>query len=198
MYILIFIIGLIIGLILNTIIEKISYNIAKVNRKTVNVFVPAICAFSFEALFLRLGFTIVLVKALVMTVILIIISFIDLRHKVIPDFIVVIALIIGMIFSFVVKGSFIDTILGALVGGGIMLLLSLIPNAMGGGDIKFMFAIGAFLGVSKTLWAISLAFIISSVISIGLVLFKIKGIKDYIPFGPFLSLGSFISLLVFI
>ena len=128
----------------------------------------------------------------------IIISFIDLRHRIIPDFIVVIALIIGIIFSFIVKASLIDTILGMISGGGILLLLALVPNAMGGGDIKLMFAIGAFLGLNRTLWALLLAFSISSIISIALIVFRKKGTKDYIPFGPFLSLGSFISLLIFI
>ena len=198
MYILIFIIGLIIGSILNFVIERISYSVTKNKRKTVNVFIPIICGFIFEILFLRFGFTIILAKAIVMSAILIIISFIDLRHRIIPNFMVVIALVIGIIFSFIAKTSLIDTILGMICGGGILFLLALIPNAMGGGDIKLMFAIGAFLGPNRTLWALLLAFIISSIISIVLILLKIKGTKDYIPFGPFLSLGSFISLLIFI
>jgi len=198
MNIVIFIIGLIIGSILNFIIEKISYSITKNKRKTAKVVIPIICGLAFEVLFLRFGFTIILAKAIVMTVILIIISFIDLHHRIIPNFMVVIALVIGIIFSFIAKTSLIDTILGMIAGGGILFLLALVPNAMGGGDIKLMFAIGAFLGLNRTLWALLLAFIISSIISIVLILLKIKGTKDYIPFGPFLSLGSFISLLIFI
>jgi leader peptidase (prepilin peptidase)/N-methyltransferase len=111
---------------------------------------------------------------------------------------VAIALIIEIIFSFIVRAQLIDTILGMICSGVILFLLALIPNAMGGGDIKLMFSIGAFLGLNTTLWALLLAFIISSIISIALILLKIKGTKDYIPFGPFLSLGSFISLLIFI
>jgi leader peptidase (prepilin peptidase) / N-methyltransferase len=139
----------------------------------VNVLIHIICGLAFEVLALQLGFTIILTKAIVMTAILIIISFI-------------------------VRAPLIDTILGMICSGGILFLLALIPNAMGGGDIKLMFSIGAFLGPNTTLWALLLAFIISSIISIALILLKIKGTKDYIPFGPFLSLGSFISLLIFI
>lgn len=197
MYILIFIIALIVGVILNGVVESISYSITKSKRRSVNVFTVITCVLSFEILFLRLGFTIIFAKAIAMTAILIIISFVDLRHKIIPDFMVAIALVIGIIFSFIIKAPFMDTILGMIFGGGILLLLALVPNAMGGGDIKLMFAIGAYLGLNKTLWALILAFIMSSIISIGLILFKIKGTKDYIPFGPFLSLGSFISLLIF-
>ena len=198
MYISIFIIGLIIGSILNFIIERISYSITKNKRKTANVVIAIICGLAFEVLFLRFGFTIILAKAIAMTVILIIISFIDLRHRIIPNFMVVIALVIGIIFSFIAKTSLIDTMLGMICGGGMLFLLALVPNAMGGGDIKLMFAVGTFLGLNRTLWALLLAFIISSIVSILLILFKIKGTKDYIPFGPFLSLGSFISLLIFI
>jgi len=198
MYILIFIIGLISGIILNYAIDSISYSITKTKGKTMNIVIPITCGFSFEVLFLRLGFTSILAKAVVMTAILIIISFIDLRHRIIPNFMVVIALIIGIVFSFMVRASFIDTIFGMVSGGGILFLLALFPNAMGGGDIKLMFAIGSFLGLNRTVWALLLAFIMSSIISIGLILFRIKGTKDYIPFGPFLALGSFISLLIFI
>ncbi|HEY5584943.1 MAG TPA: A24 family peptidase [Ruminiclostridium sp.] len=198
MYILIFIIGLIIGIILNGVIESISYSITKSNAKTVNAFAPIICAFAFEILFLRLGFTILLAKAVAMIAILIIISIIDLRHRIIPDFMVGIALVIGIMFSFIDRASPIDTLLGMIAGGGILFLLAFIPNAMGGGDIKLMFAIGAFLGLNRTLWALLLAFSISSIISIVLILFKVKGKKDYIPFAPFLSLGSFISLMILI
>lgn len=127
---------------------------------------------AFEVLALQLGFTIILTKAIVMTA-------------------------ISIIISFIVRAPLIDTILGMICSGGILFLLDLIPNAMGGGDIKLMFSIGAFLGPNTTLWALLLAFIISSIISIALILLKIKGTKDYIPFGPFLSLGSFISLLIF-
>lgn len=198
MCILILIIGLIVGVILNGVIGNISYDITKNRRKTVNILNPLICVLAFEILFLRLGFTIILAKAIAMTVLLILISFIDLEHRIIPDFMVVITLVTGLMFSFIIRASFIDTILGMIAGGGIMFLLALVPSALGGGDVKLMFAIGAFLGLNRTLWAILLAFILSSLISIVLILFKIKAAKDYIPFAPFLSLGSFISLLIFI
>ncbi|ADK15937.1 MULTISPECIES: prepilin peptidase [Clostridium] len=197
MYILIFAIGFIIGMLLNTVIESISYNIVKNDKKTGSIFIPIICSLCFEVSFLRLGFTIILAKAIVMILILIIISFIDLNYRIIPDFMVIITLIMGIMLPFFIRSSFIDTILGMIFGGGTMFLLSLVPNVMGGGDIKLMFAIGSFLGLKKTLWAIFLAFVLSSIVGIILILFKVKGTKDYIPFGPFLSLGSFISLLVF-
>lgn len=198
MHILIIIMGLIIGSIVNVLIEAISYSMDKIKRKTFNILTPIIFSLCCEVLFLRLGITVTLIKGIVMSANLIIISFVDYRHKIIPDFMVIITAVVGIVFSFIVKASILDTLLGMICGGGIMFLLALVPNTMGGGDIKLMFAIGSFLGVNKTLWALLLAFIISSIISIILIVFKIKGTKDHIPFGPFLSLGSYISLLIFI
>lgn len=198
MHLLIIIIGLITGIILNYVIESISFSISKSKRKTVGFLIPIICGLAFELLFLRFGFTIILAKAIAMTAILITISVIDLRYRIIPDFMVIIALIIGITFSFLCRASLIDTLFGMILGGGILFVVALVPNAMGGGDIKLMFAIGAFLGVNRTLWALLLAFALSSIVSIAFILLKIKGAKDYIPFGPFLSVGSLISLIIFI
>lgn len=198
MYIVIFVMGLVMGVVLNTMMESILYNTIKSNKKIRNIFLPIICSLSFEVLLLRLGFNMILFKAIVMTSILVVISFIDLIYRIIPDFMVIAALIMGIISSIASGSSFVDTMLGMIFGGGIMFLLSLVPNVMGGGDIKLMFAMGSFLGLNKTLWAIFLAFAISSIVSIILILLKLKESKDYIPFAPFLSLGSFISLLIFV
>lgn len=132
-----------------------------------------------------------------MTTILIIISFVDIKHKIIPDFMAILTLVVGIVISFAVKTSLIDSVLGMLCGGGIMFIIGLVPNMIGGGDIKLMFALGAFLGANRTLWALLLAFFISAIVGIILIVFKIKARSDYIPFGPFLSLGSFISILIF-
>lgn len=198
MHIFMIIMGLIIGSLLNILIESVSYSINKIKRKPFNILTPIIFSLCCEVLFLRLGTTVILIKGIMMTAILIVISFVDYRHKIIPDFMVVVTGVVGIIFSFIIKTSILDTALGMICGGGIMFLLSLVPNTMGGGDIKLMFAIGSFLGANKILWALLLAFSISSIVSVILIVFKIKGAKDHIPFGPFLSLGSYISLLIFI
>ena len=167
MYVLIFIIGLIIGIILNCAIKIISNglsnNISNSKNKRMKILVPVICALSFEILFLPLGFTTIFTKGIAMTMILIIISVIDLRHRIIPDFMVAIALVIGIIFAIMTKVSVIDTLLGMVCGGELLFLLALVQNAMGGGDIKIMFAIGGFLWLNRTLRALLIAFSLSSI-----------------------------------
>ncbi|MBA7702567.1 Prepilin peptidase PppA [subsurface metagenome] len=84
---------------------------------------------------------------------LIIIAFIDLNEQIVPDIISLPGIIIGFIISFFVPYiSFINSALGVIVGGGIILIIGLAGSvifkkeAMGVGDVKLAAMIGAFLG----------------------------------------------------
>lgn len=68
-------------------------------------------------------------------------------------------------------------------------------RGMGGGDVKLGLLIGLFNGFPEGIIALFLSFITGSLFSIGLILFSKKGLKDVVPFGPFLIIGSMISLL---
>lgn len=135
----------------------------------------------------------ILIKVMLLSCILLITSFIDIRHQIIPNKLVLITLIIGIVLSFIGDISFYKALLGMMVGGGLMFILALIPNVLGGGDIKLMFALGAFLGPIKIVWAILLAFIFAAILSIILLIVKIKKKNEFIPFGPFLALGTLVA-----
>lgn len=198
MYIFISLLGLAIGFLLNEIIAKVLKKVSEnsnIRGNILSVFVYTIC---FVTSYMFFGIGINFYKAAILAGLLTIISFVDLHTRIIPDYMVIAALIPGIIFSFLGSPSITDSLLGMLCGGGVMLLLALVPNSIGGGDIKLMFALGAFLGPGKTLYAILLSFVAASIIGLLLLMFKVCGRKDYIPFGPFLSLGSFISLMIFI
>lgn len=68
-------------------------------------------------------------------------------------------------------------------------------RGMGGGDVKLGLLIGLFNGFPNGVIAVFLAFIIGSVMSLGLMALSKKGLKDVVPFGPFLILGSVLSLM---
>ncbi|MGH4119673.1 prepilin peptidase [Clostridium sp.] len=206
-----FIIGIIFGFLLNTVIEKISYIVVSkqnaekqidyidykksrnhINVTTKNIIVILISAILFLISFLQIGLNVILIKALVLNTILIVVSFIDIEHEIIPDKVIIFTLVVGVLFSFIDDISFVNAVGGMVFGGGLMLILALVPGVLGGGDIKLMFSLGIFLGFKGTLFALLLAFILAAVISILLLLLNIKKRKDYIPFGPFLALGSFI------
>jgi len=212
MTIVIFFVGLSTGFFLNRVINKISFIIDNIGNaekcidlknskilkkctgfRTKNIIVILISGLLFSISFLQIGLNVIFIKALVLDSILIVVSFIDIEHQIIPNKIIIFTLAIGVLFSFIDDISLISAVVGMILGGGLLLLLALVPGVMGGGDIKLMFSLGIFLGAKEVLFALFLAFFTASIISILLLLFKIKKRKDYIPFGPFLALGSFIA-----
>jgi len=135
---------------------------------------------------------------------LIVISFADLRHQIIPDVLSLPGILLGFTFSFFVPGfSWLNSLLGVLLGGVFFYLLALSgqllfkKESLGGGDIKLAAMLGAFLGWKKLV----LVFFISSLLGalVGIILiFSIKGFrsKRIIPFGPFLALATLVALFV--
>jgi len=89
------------------------------------------------------------------------------------------------------------TLVSAFVIALVFWLLTRIKDgkAMGGGDVKLAFLIGLFNGFPFNILAIFLGFLLGAVFSIGLILLGRKTIKDTVPFGPFLILGSLITLI---
>jgi leader peptidase (prepilin peptidase)/N-methyltransferase len=133
---------------------------------------------------------------------LIIIAFIDLNEQIVPDVISLPGIVIGFILSFFVPYiSFINSALGVFVGGGIILVIGLAGSvifkkeAMGGGDVKLAAMIGAFLGWRYIAISLFLGFFLGALAGIVLILSKIKSREDVVPFGPFIVLGSMITLL---
>lgn len=67
---------------------------------------------------------------------------------------------------------------------------------MGFGDVKLMGALGLYFGLSNIIVITLLSFLIGAILSIILLVTKIKKMDEYIPFGPFIVLGTFISIFV--
>lgn len=142
---------------------------------------------------------------LTFTALLIVIYFIDLDWQVIFDFHSVGGAIIGFLgqiyYTFTGnKSAWLDSIIGLIGGAVFFYLIALVSEwvfkkeAMGGGDVKFAALIGAFLGWKLAFVAFFLSFLIGSIWGILLILIKLKQRRDYIPFGPSMALGAYISL----
>ena len=67
---------------------------------------------------------------------------------------------------------------------------------MGFGDVKLMGALGLYFGLSNIVVITLLSFLIGAILSIVLLATKIKKMDEYIPFGPFIVLGTFISIFI--
>jgi leader peptidase (prepilin peptidase)/N-methyltransferase len=127
---------------------------------------------------------------------MIVIFFIDLEHQIIPDVITLPGILLGLAFSPLLPHTLLEGIIGALGGGAFFYLVAVLSRGgMGGGDIKMVTMMGAFLGWKILAVAIFLALLIGSAVGISLLATRIKGRKDPIPFGPFLVIGSITAAL---
>jgi leader peptidase (prepilin peptidase)/N-methyltransferase len=134
--------------------------------------------------------------------VLIVVTFIDIDHQIIPNLISLPGIGIGFLCSFIIPWvSWTASLLGILIGGGSLYLVAMAyewltkKEGMGGGDIKLLAMIGAFLGWKAILPIIFMSSLIGSAVGVPLMLLKKADGKLAIPFGPFLSLGTLVYLL---
>ena len=133
----------------------------------------------------------------VLTSCLILISLIDYKTQIIPDGLVCVIAVSGVLYNLLyAPQGIMDMLLGGAVGFVVMLLIFIISRGgMGGGDVKLSAAVGLWLGVEGTLLFLLLAFIMGGVISLLLLVSGVKSKGDAIPFGPFLCLAAFLTVL---
>jgi leader peptidase (prepilin peptidase)/N-methyltransferase len=153
-------------------------------------------------LFVHYGLSLVFVLCAAFTAALVVITFIDLQHQIIPDVISLPAIPLGFLCSFFLPwNTWLDSLLGILVGGGVLYMFALgyhlltKKEGMGGGDIKMLAMIGAFLGWKGALASLMLAAVAGSLIGVLLIVLKGKNFKYAVPFGPFLAAGAFCAML---
>ncbi len=132
---------------------------------------------------------------------LVVISFIDLHHQIIPDVISLPGIAAGLVAALLLGHiGWLDSLIGLAAGGGALFLVAFGYRAltgregMGGGDIKLLAMIGAWLGW----WALPLVVLMASLSGAliggaGLILSG-RGLRVRIPFGPFLALGALLYL----
>lgn len=91
--------------------------------------------------------------------------------------------------------GFKNSLAGLLLGGGLFYLIAIVSRGgMGGGDIKMMAMVGAFMGWKAILLTTFIGSLSGSLVGIFLMVVKGKGRKSKIPFGPFLALGALATL----
>lgn len=153
---------------------------------------------------------------------LVVITFIDLDHQIIPDVItfpgMVIGLVVAPFFMTTLAGplsfglgnvlpspgqygtSFLNAFIGILLGGAPLYLIGWLwekfrkVEAMGGGDVKFMAMVGGFLGWKGAFLTIMLGAMAGSIVGVSLILLKKHQADKVIPFGPFLAFGTLLTL----
>ena len=148
-------------------------------------------------LFWKFGLTFKYLFSFIFVCALIVITFIDLDYQIIPDVITLPGIPIFFLAALIVMGlRFQDAFLGFLLGGGCLYVIAFVyelvtkREGMGGGDIKLLAMMGAFLGWQSLLFILLVSSLLGAVVGIAVMMIKGQDMKYAVPFGPFLSLAA--------
>lgn len=158
-------------------------------------------AFLYLWLYAKFGLSVQFLSYAVFASLLVVISVIDLYHQIIPDELSLPGIPMGFVFALITGDiTWWESLLGAFFGGGIFFAVAFgyekltKREGLGGGDIKLLAMMGAWLGHSSLLPIIILSSALGSVVGILFMLVKKKDLKAAIPFGPFMAVAALVYL----
>lgn len=164
-------------------------------------FVEALTGLTAVAVLWKWDITLAGAAAFVFLAALIVVTFIDLDHQIIPDVISLPGIVVGLLLSLVLDPPGLrNAALGALLGGGVLYAVATSyewltkREGMGGGDVKLLAMIGAFLGWKAIPVTLLLASLSGSLVGVGIMLRRGGDSRVPIPFGPFLAAGAVCAL----
>jgi len=148
-------------------------------------------------LFLKFGFSLQFFIFFIFTAVLIVITFIDLDHQIIPDVLTLPGIPLFFLAAvFLINVSWKEALLGLLIGGGVLFMIAFVyeliskREGMGGGDIKLLAMIGGFFGWKSLIFILLFSSFAGAVIGIAAMIINKQDMKYAIPFGPFLSAAA--------
>ena len=154
-------------------------------------------------LFWKFGLSFQYLFAFVFTCALIVITFIDFDHQIIPDVITLPGIpLFALVAMFFMGLTWLDAVLGVLIGGGCLYVVAvgyeLITKreGMGGGDIKLLAMLGGFLGWKSLFFIVFLSSLLGALVGIAVMIAKGRDMKYAVPFGPFLSVAAVAYLFI--
>jgi leader peptidase (prepilin peptidase)/N-methyltransferase len=164
--------------------------------------VELVTAAVFVAHYAVFGWTPLLLVRLVFAASLVALFAIDLEHHLLPDVITLPGIVLGLVASAFLPPGLAEALIGVLIGGGVLWAIGEAyfrysgQEGMGGGDVKMLAMIGAFLGWKLVLVTLVLSSIAGSILGLAIVAVKRGGMKYALPFGTFLALGALAASLV--
>ena len=158
--------------------------------------VELITALLFVGHYFVFGWTPLLAVRLLFAAAMVALFAIDLEHHLLPDAITLPGIIVGMIASAVLPPGLRDAFIGVLLGGGVLWAIGEAyyrysgQEGMGGGDVKMLAMIGAFLGWQMVIVTLVFSSIAGSVIGLAVIAIKRGGMKYALPYGTFLAIAG--------
>ncbi len=148
-------------------------------------------------LFIKFNLSLDFFVFFIFTAVLIVITFIDLDHQIIPDVLSLPGIPIFFLAAiFIVQVPWKEALIGLLVGGGVLFAVAFTyelitkREGMGGGDIKLLAMIGGFLGWKSLIFVLLFSSLAGAVVGITTIIIHKKDMKYAVPFGPFLSAAA--------
>lgn len=153
--------------------------------------------FMYIWLYSNYGMTLKFIQICFLFVILSLVTIVDIKYNVIPNKIIAIILIFGVLFNLINKTISIENMLAGffIISAPLLFMSIILKGSMGGGDIKLMAVSGVFLGWKNIILAFIIASLLGSFISMILILLRKINKNDMIPYGPFLAMGIFVASL---
>lgn len=155
----------------------------------------------FAAVFWKYGLSWLTLEYLIFVWGLIVVSFIDLDHMILPDVFTLSGIVIGLLGAALnPERAFWPSFLGVLMGGGFLWMIAYFywlirkEEGMGGGDIKLLAWIGAVLGWTSIPFVVLIASLVGSLVGLTVAFRSRSGLKSMIPFGPYLALAALLFL----
>jgi leader peptidase (prepilin peptidase)/N-methyltransferase len=143
-----------------------------------------------------------LASRLVLATALIVLFMIDLEHQLLPNAITLPGIVIGVAFSVVAPPGPVDSLIGIVVGGGVLYAIAagyyLVrkEEGMGMGDVKMLAMVGAFLGWRAVLLTLVLSSFAGAVLGVFIMAWHRGDLRYALPFGTFLAIASLVAMLV--
>jgi leader peptidase (prepilin peptidase)/N-methyltransferase len=147
------------------------------------------------------GADLILVPRLVLACAMIVLFAIDLEHHLLPNVITLPGIVVGFLFSFLFPPGPIGSALGILIGGGTLWLIGEAyyryagQEGMGGGDVKMLGMIGAFLGWKLVIVTLVFSSVAGAVVGLVVIVSRRGDLKYALPYGTFLALAGLIASL---
>jgi leader peptidase (prepilin peptidase)/N-methyltransferase len=147
------------------------------------------------------GLELLLVPRLIFASGLIVLAFIDLRHRILPNPITLGGTVVGFLFSLFLSPGWLSSLIGVLIGGGLLFAIGEIYmklrgiEGMGMGDVKMLAMIGAFLGWPGVLVTLVLSSMSGAIVGIILLVSQKGDMKYQLPFGTFLAVAALVASL---
>ena len=147
------------------------------------------------------GWSPLLAVRLLLAAALVALFVIDLEHRLLPDAMTLPGIVVGLGASLFLPPGFRSALIGTLVGGGVLWAVGEAyyrysgEEGMGGGDVKMLAMIGAFLGWQQALITLVFSSIAGAVIGVLVLIIKRGGLKYALPYGTFLAVAGLIASL---